>query len=78
MATDDDGTTNRTPETKPMMLQPPAETRKGIQKLRVDRDLANLIRYLQSLDTGDLAVILINVEAGRIDWRPAQFGERKQ
>ena len=61
-----------------MMLQPPAETRKGIQKLRVDRELANLIRYLQSLDTGDLAVILINVEAGRIDWRPAQFEERKQ
>ena len=77
MASDDDGTTH--PETKPMMLQPPAETRRGIQKLRVDRDLANLIRYLQSLDTGTMAVVLISVEDGRrIDWRPAQFGERKQ
>ena len=78
MAADDATTIPEDEAGRRMMLQPPIDTRKGTQKLRVDRDVANLIRYLQSLEAGQTLVVLVQVESGRrIDWRPAHFGEGK-
>jgi len=62
-----------------MRIEPPADTKQGVQRMKVDRQTAALVRRLGTLEPGMRVIVVVDVgEDGRRSWSLAHCTEATQ